>query len=129
MATVKKAIRSKVAGKRVAKATAPASAPVVAARAKAANGAASKAASKPATTAITTSPADKKPKRIRGEFSMPKGDYERIGKLKATAKRAGLKVKKNELLRLGLQALQGLPANELKDAIVALRVPRPEGRG
>jgi hypothetical protein len=120
MATVKKATR-KVASKRVAKATAPASEPVVAAKPKAANGTAGKAATKAAST--------KKPKRIRGEFSMPKGDYERIGKLKATAKRAGLKVKKNELLRLGLQALQGLPANELKDAIVALRVPRADGRG
>ena len=79
----------------------------------------------PAKEAVPADKASKrKPKRVRGEFSMPENDYARIGKLKATAKRAGIKVKKNELLRLGLQALQGLPAQELHDAIVALRVPR-----
>ena len=40
-----------------------------------------------------------KPKRVRGAFSMPEADYARIDKLKATARRAGLKVKKNELLQ------------------------------
>lgn len=74
----------------------------------------------------STTPAPAKPvssKRIRGEFTMPEADYERIAGLKATARRVGLKVKKNELLRLGLQALQGLHEDELRSAVLALRAP------
>ena len=82
------------------------------------------AAAKPAAAPAAKTPKPKKPKRVRGEFKMPKADYERIAKLKATAERVGVKVKKNELLRLGLQALQGMPAAELKDAVLALRLPR-----
>lgn len=66
-----------------------------------------------------------KGKRIRGTFSMPEADHARIARLKATAKRCGLKAKKNELLRLGLRALQGLTGPELHDALLALRVAAP----
>ncbi len=76
-----------------------------------------------ATTPAPTQPAS--PKRVRGEFTMPEADYERIVALKATARRVGLKVKKNELLRLGLQALQGLHEDELRSAVLALRAPPP----
>jgi hypothetical protein len=67
-----------------------------------------------------------KVKRIRGSFSMPEADHARIAKLKASARRNGLKVKKNELLRLGLRALQTLTGPELHDAVLSLRVePAP----
>lgn len=66
-----------------------------------------------------------KAKRIRGSFSMPEADHARIARLKATAKRDGLKVKKNELLRLGLRALQAMTGPELHDAVLSLRVPEP----
>ena len=68
----------------------------------------------------------RKPKRVRGDFAMPESDYARIGRLKTTAKRTGLKVKKNELFRLGLQQLQTLPADELHALVMALR--RPDAR-
>jgi hypothetical protein len=64
-------------------------------------------------------------KRIRGSFSMPEADHARIARLKTTAKRNGLKVKKNELLRLGLRALQSLTGPELHDAILSLRIAAP----
>lgn len=67
--------------------------------------------------------APKKPKRVRGDFAIPEIDFERIARLKAVAERAGLKVKKNELIRMGLQALQALTSSELHDRIRALRMP------
>jgi len=67
--------------------------------------------------------AKKKARRIRDSFAMPEADHVRIARLKDTAKRAGLKVKKNELLRLGLRALQMLPSAELQERILALRLP------
>lgn len=70
--------------------------------------------------------APKKPKRVRGDFAIPEIDFERIARLKAVAERAGINVKKNELIRLGLQALQSLTSAELHDRIRALRLP--EGR-
>ena len=65
----------------------------------------------------------KKPKRIRAEFAMPAADFERIAQLKEVARRAGFAVKKNELLRMGLQALQALSSADLHDRIRALRLP------
>lgn len=79
------------------------------------------------------SPADKqpaasKPTRVRGTFVMPEADYSLIAKLKLTAKRSGLKVKKSELLRLGLRAVHALSASELQDRILSLRVPDKHSR-
>jgi hypothetical protein len=81
-----------------------------------------KPAAKTATTASAEKPAAKKVKRIRGSYAMPETDYARIGKLKATGKRAGLKIKKNELFRLGLQMLQTVPAGELHDMVLVMRM-------
>lgn len=67
--------------------------------------------------------APKKRKRVCGDFAIPEIDFERIARLKAVAERAGLKVKKNELIRMGLQALQALTSAELHDRIRALRMP------
>jgi hypothetical protein len=59
--------------------------------------------------------------RVRGTFSIPETDYARIGSLKAQAKRGGFKVKKNELIRLGLRSLQSLDETELQARVRALR--------
>lgn len=64
-----------------------------------------------------------KPKLIRGDFAIPETDYALIAELKATAKRGGSKVKKNEILRLGLQSLQSLSPAELHDRILAMQLP------
>lgn len=85
------------------------------------------AVSKPAAEKLAPNkPASEK--RVRDDFTMPKADYDRIAKLKATAKRVGLKVKKNELLRLGLQTLQRLHEDELRSAMLALRAPGANGK-
>ena len=63
----------------------------------------------------------KKRPRVRDTFAIPEADYARIGSLKLLAKRAGYKVKKNELIRLGLRALQQLDDTELQARVLALR--------
>ena len=58
-----------------------------------------------------------KVKTVRGSFTMPKVEYEKISDLKQTCLKAGLHVKKNELLRAGLRALSTLSVTQLKQAI------------
>jgi hypothetical protein len=61
-----------------------------------------------------------KEKRIRGEFSMPERDYALIADLKSRSKKNGRTVKKNELLRAGLQALNGMKDDALQSVLAAL---------
>lgn len=95
-----------------------------------------KAAAKPAKPSISKKPksskkaaptqngeatmAPAKSKRIRGSFSMPAQDYALIGELKAASKKHGRAVKKNELLRAGLQALKALSADALQAALAVV---------
>ena len=58
-----------------------------------------------------------KVKMVRDSFTMPKVEYEKISDLKQTCLKAGLHVKKNELLRAGLRALSALSVTQLKQAI------------
>ncbi len=78
-----------------------------------------KKAAKPA-VGITPEKAIDKPKRIRGDFTMPDADYALITTLKARSKHQGRPVKKNELLRAGLRALNAMDGAGLKAAIAAL---------
>lgn len=55
-------------------------------------------------------PADK-PKMIRDSFSIPEPDYALFAQLKKRALDAGIEVKKSELLRAALKALQALDAD------------------
>ena len=58
-----------------------------------------------------------KVKTVRDSFTMPKVEYEKISYLKQTCLKAGLHVKKNELLRAGLRALSTLSVTQLKQEI------------
>ncbi|MEJ1958669.1 MAG: hypothetical protein WDM70_03790 [Nitrosomonadales bacterium] len=49
---------------------------------------------------------------------MPQNDYAKIAELKQVCQKAGLQVKKSELLRAGLHALSNLSAAKLKQTIV-----------
>lgn len=51
---------------------------------------------------------------IRDSFTMPESDYAKIDALKKTALGLGIGIKKSELLRAGLHALEALPAAKLK---------------
>lgn len=68
----------------------------------------------------------KKPKKepkekvVRDSFTMPKSEYQKIAEIKEASLKAGLPVKKSEVLRAGLKLLSGLNAAQLKRAIAGL---------
>ena len=65
----------------------------------------------------STAKAEVKSKVVRDSFTMPQDDYAKIAKLKQACIKAGLHVKKSELLRAGLRALDTLTVAQLKQAI------------
>lgn len=70
----------------------------------------------------------RKPKLVRDSFTIPKNEYAAIDALKARAIALGTSVKKSELLRAGLMALQGLSDAAYKAALSAvptLKTGRP----
>ncbi|HEU0220500.1 MAG TPA: hypothetical protein VFQ98_06865 [Gallionella sp.] len=70
--------------------------------------------------------AAKKPKKehkekvVRDSFTMPQSEYRKIADIKETCLKAGLPVKKSEVLRAGLKALGEMNAAQLKRALVGL---------
>lgn len=81
----------------------------------------------PAKTAVKPEKKHKKDKKgenkvkvVRDSFTMPQADYELIAALKQKALKAGLQVKKSELLRASLQAFSRLTVVQLKRAINGL---------
>lgn len=102
---------------------------------------ASRTAKKPATAvakppAATAKPGKKakkekkeqsKSKVVRDSFTMPQNEYDKIAEFKQICQKAGLHVKKSELLRAGLQALGKLSLPQLERAIVQL-APIKTGR-
>lgn len=56
----------------------------------------------------------KKTKVVRDSFTMPESDYAKIAELKKKSLEAGISIKKSELLRAGLHALEALPIAKLK---------------
>lgn len=76
----------------------------------------------------THSDKPKKPKLVRDSFCMPKGEYAAIDALKARALGMSINVKKSELLRAGLIALQALGDPALKrvlSSVPTLKTGRP----
>lgn len=74
----------------------------------------------------------KKPKLVRDSFTIPKTEFAAIDKLKTRAIALGTSVKKSELLRAGLMALQGLSDAAYKTALAAvpaLKTGRPTTAG
>jgi hypothetical protein len=73
---------------------------------------------------------NKKPKLVRDSFTIPKAEFAAIETLKNRAIALGTSVKKSELLRAGLMALQGLNDAAFKAALAAvptLKTGRPTG--
>lgn len=54
-----------------------------------------------------------RPKLVRDSFTMPEFDYVRIKALKARLLANGIEIKKSEVLRAGLLALEGLSDSQL----------------
>lgn len=70
----------------------------------------------------------KKVKVVRDSFTMPASDYAKIAELKKKSLEAGVSIKKSELLRAGLHALEALPVAKLKallSGVENLKTGRP----
>lgn len=61
-----------------------------------------------------------KEKVVRDSFTMPQSEYQKIAEIKETCLKAGLPVKKSEVLRAGLKALVEMNAAQLKRALAGL---------
>ncbi len=68
----------------------------------------------------TNGKAKNRKKVVRDSFNMPQNDYAKIAELKQVCLKAGMRVKKSELLRAGLYALGKLSAAQLKQAIAQM---------
>ena len=76
-------------------------------------------------------PKGKLGKVIRDSFTMPAVDHELIGILKTRCLGLGIAIKKSELLRAGLAALDRLPDESLAEvaaAVESVKTGRPPGK-
>ena len=74
----------------------------------------------------------RKTRVVRGNFKMPRPDFELIGTLKKRAAELNRPAKKNELFRAGLISLQKLSDAKLSkvlDSLTPLKAPRPMRSG
>lgn len=117
------ATATKTRRKPAAKTTRPAAKRPAAAKKAAKKTAPAKAAGKPA----KKMPAATDQKVVRDGFTMPQADYDKIKILKALCLKNGVEVKKSQLLRAGLIALEALAVAELLKRIAAL-APVKAGR-
>lgn len=126
---------AKTAKKAPAKAAAPAAKKVPATRTKAV--AAPKQAVTPPKTdaAPKTGPAAeskeklKKIKLVRDSFTMPEPEYAVLGDVKKACLKAGIEVKKSELLRVGVALIRQLDTAQLKEILAhlpTLKAGRPK---
>ncbi|SCK12649.1 hypothetical protein [Vogesella sp. LIG4] len=111
--------------------------PAAAEQAAPAEAVASKApavAAAPVEAAAVTTAGDKKKKKtkvVRDSFTMPKSDYDKIAELKKKSLDAGINIKKSELLRAGLLALEAMPVARLKTMLAkveSIKTGRPSSK-
>lgn len=69
----------------------------------------------------------KKPKLVRDSFAMPEAEYEVLRDLKKSCMKAGIDIKKSELLRVGVALLKKQAPEEIQAALADL-VPLKAGR-
>ena len=69
----------------------------------------------------------KKAKLVRDSFSMPEGEYAVLGAVKKACLKAGIEVKKSELLRIGVALIQKMDVSALKGVLATLQ-PLKAGR-
>lgn len=69
----------------------------------------------------------KKPKLVRDSFTMPEDEYAALGEMKKTCLKAGMGVKKSELLRVAVGLLRKMALPELQQALAEL-TPVKAGR-
>jgi hypothetical protein len=69
----------------------------------------------------------KKPKLVRDSFTMPEAEYAILGQVKKDCIKAGIEVKKSELLRVGISLLKDLDTAKVQELIGKL-TPLKTGR-
>lgn len=69
----------------------------------------------------------KKPKLVRDSFTMPEEEYAALGEMKKACSKAGVAVKKSELLRVAVSLLRKMDTMELQRALDGL-APVKAGR-
>ena len=74
----------------------------------------------PAKAAAKKPKKEHKEKVVRDSFTMPQSEYQKIAEIKETCLKAGLPVKKSEVLRAGLKALVEMNAAQLKRSLAGL---------
>lgn len=62
----------------------------------------------------------RKPKLVRDSFTMPEDEYAVLGMVKKACLKAGIEVKKSELLRIGVSLLRTLDPAKVRNALTAL---------
>lgn len=62
----------------------------------------------------------KKPKLVRDSFTMPETEYAVLGEVKKACLKAGVEVKKSELLRVGVALVRELDIARLKEVLASL---------
>lgn len=71
----------------------------------------------------------RKVKLVRDSFTMPEAEYAVLGDVKKACLKAGIEVKKSELLRIGVALIRQLDVAKLKEilaALPALKAGRPK---
>lgn len=80
-----------------------------------------KAVARPAAKAVERAPVqDARPVLVRDSFTMPEGEYAVLLEVKQACLRAGIDVKKSELLRIGVALLGQLDVAALQGVLAAL---------
>lgn len=71
----------------------------------------------------------KKVKQVRDSFTMPEDEYAVLAQVKKSCLKAGVEIKKSDLLRIGVSLIKNLKIAELKDilsGLTPLKVGRPK---
>jgi hypothetical protein len=81
---------------------------------------AAKTQAKPAAAVPAEKEKAKKIKLVRDSFTMPEAEYEVLGQVKKTCLKAGVEIKKSELLRIGVALIRRLDVASLKGVLATL---------
>ncbi|MBB5393432.1 MULTISPECIES: hypothetical protein [unclassified Herbaspirillum] len=71
----------------------------------------------------------KKVKQVRDSFTMPENEYAVLAQVKKSCLKAGVEIKKSDLLRIGVSLIKNLKIADLKDilsSLTPLKVGRPK---
>jgi len=90
---------------------------------------AAKAGEKAAAPVVAPKEKPKKTKLVRDSFTMPEAEYAVLGEVKKACLKAGVDVKKSELLRIGVALIRQLDVARLKEILAdlpTLKAGRPK---